>query len=87
MESIVDRGSTPLISTNGVSFQTNRTVLIQNRLYVNSWGCKTQTESRLESDKVNTEKKSCDTHNKIGKIVRRSIKQARRHYARRFTNN
>ena len=45
----------------------------------------TQTESRLKRDKVETEKKACDTHNKIGKIVRNAIKQAGRNYARRFT--
>ena len=43
----------------------------------------TQTESRLKRDKVDTEKKACDTHNKIGKIVRKAIKQAGRYYARR----
>ena len=36
----------------------------------------TQTESRLKKDKVDTEKKACDTHNKIGKIVRKAIKEA-----------
>ena len=36
----------------------------------------TQTESRLRRDKVDTEKKACDTHNKIGKIVRKAIKEA-----------
>lgn len=36
----------------------------------------TQTESRLKRDKVDTEKKACDTYNKIGKIVRNAIKQA-----------
>ena len=45
----------------------------------------TQTESRLKRDKVDTEKKACDTHNKIGKIVRKAIKQAGRDNARRFT--
>ena len=45
----------------------------------------TQTESRLKRDKVDTEKKACDTHNKIGKIVRKAIKQAGRNYARRLT--
>ena len=45
----------------------------------------TQTESRLKRDKVDTERKACDTHNKIGKIVRNAIKQAGRNYARRFT--
>ena len=35
-----------------------------------------QTEQRLKRDKVNTEKKACDTHNKIGKIVRKAIKEA-----------
>ncbi|MEI3395332.1 MAG: hypothetical protein V8R82_06515 [Clostridia bacterium] len=30
----------------------------------------TQTESRLKRDKVDTEKKACDTHNKIGKIYK-----------------
>ena len=44
----------------------------------------TQTESRLKRDKVDTEKKACDTHNKIGKIVRNAIKEAGRNYARRF---
>ena len=43
----------------------------------------TQTESRLKRDKVDTEKRACDTHNKIGKIVRKAIKEAGRHYARR----
>ena len=33
-----------------------------------------QTEQRLKKDKVDTEKKACDTHNKIGKIVRKAIK-------------
>ena len=28
-----------------------------------------QTEQRLKRDKVDTEKRACDTHNKIGKIV------------------
>lgn len=45
----------------------------------------TQTESRLKRDKVDTEKKACDTHNKIGKIVRKAIKEAGRDYARRIT--
>ncbi len=46
----------------------------------------TQTESRLKRDKVDTEKKACDTHNKIGKIVRKAIKEAGRNNARRFAN-
>ena len=44
-----------------------------------------QTEQRLKRDKVDTEKRACDTHNKIGKIVRKAIKEAGRNYARRFT--
>ena len=44
-----------------------------------------QTEQRLKKDNVDTEKKACDTHNKIGKIVRKAIKEAGRNYARRFT--
>jgi len=36
----------------------------------------TQTESRLKRDNVKTENKACDTHNKIGKIVRNAIKEA-----------
>ena len=43
-----------------------------------------QTEQKLKRDKVNTEKKACDTHNKIGKIVRKAIKEAGRNDARRF---
>ena len=35
-----------------------------------------QTEQRLKKDNVDTEKKACDTHNKIGKIVRNAIKEA-----------
>ena len=45
----------------------------------------TPTESRLKRDKIDTEKKACDTHNKIGKIVRKAIKEAGRNHARRFT--
>ena len=41
-----------------------------------------QTEQRLKRDKVDTEKRACDTHNKIGKIVRKAIKEAGRNYAR-----
>ena len=35
-----------------------------------------QTEQRLKKEKVNSEFKACDTHNKIGKIVRNAIKEA-----------
>ena len=35
-----------------------------------------QTEQRLKRDNVDTEKEACDTHNKIGKIVRKAIKEA-----------
>ncbi len=41
----------------------------------------TQTESRLKRDRVDNEKQACDTHNKIGKIVREAIRQAGRNYA------
>ena len=41
-----------------------------------------QTEQRLKRDKVDTEKRACDTRNKIGKIVRKAIKEAGRNYAR-----
>ena len=41
----------------------------------------TQTESRLKRDKIDTEKNACNTHNKIGKIVRNAIKEAGRNYA------
>ena len=46
-----------------------------------------QTEQKLKRDKINNEKKACDTHNKIGRIVRNAIKQAGRNNARRFTNS
>ena len=36
----------------------------------------TQTEARIKRDGVDTEKRACDTHNKIGKIVRKAIKEA-----------
>lgn len=35
-----------------------------------------QTEQRLRKDNINTEKEACDTHNKIGKVVRNAIKDA-----------
>ncbi len=35
-----------------------------------------QTEQKLKKDKIDTEKDACDTHKKIGKIVREAIKQA-----------
>ena len=44
-----------------------------------------QTEQKLKRDNVDTEKNACDTHNKIGKIVRKAIKEAGRNYARKFT--
>ena len=34
-----------------------------------------QTEEKLKRDNVNTEKEACKTHNKIGKIVRKAIKE------------
>jgi DNA-damage-inducible protein D len=35
-----------------------------------------QTEQRLKKDNIQTEKEACNTHNKIGKIVRKAIKEA-----------
>ena len=35
-----------------------------------------QTEEKLKKDNVSTEKEACKTHNKIGKIVRKAIKEA-----------
>ena len=35
-----------------------------------------QTEQKLRKDNIDTKKKACDTHNKIGKIVRKAIKEA-----------
>ena len=35
-----------------------------------------QTEQRLKKDNVDTEKEACDTHDKIGKIERKAIKEA-----------
>ena len=35
-----------------------------------------QTEQRLKRDKMQTEKEACKTHNKVGKIVRKAIKEA-----------
>ncbi len=35
-----------------------------------------QTEQRLKKDKIDNEGDACDTHNKIGKIVRNAIKEA-----------
>ena len=45
-----------------------------------------QTEQKLKKDNIQTEKDACNTHNKIGKIVRKAIKEAGRNYARRFAN-
>ena len=36
-----------------------------------------QTEQRLKKDNIQTEGEACKTHNKIGKIVRKAIKEAR----------
>ncbi len=36
----------------------------------------TQTESRLKRDNIDTEKEACGTHYRIGKIVRKAIKEA-----------
>jgi DNA-damage-inducible protein D len=36
----------------------------------------TQTEARLKRDNIHTEKDACKTHNKIGRIVRKAIKEA-----------
>ena len=44
-----------------------------------------QTEQKLKKDKISTEEEACNTHNKIGKIVRKAIKEAGRNYARRLT--
>ena len=46
-----------------------------------------QTEEKLKKDNIQTEQDACNTHNKIGKIVRNAIKQAGRTNARRFTYN
>ena len=35
-----------------------------------------QTEQRLKKDNIQTEGEACKTHNKIGKIVRKAIKEA-----------
>ena len=35
-----------------------------------------QTEEKLKRDNTKTEKEACETHNKVGKIVRNAIKQA-----------
>ena len=35
-----------------------------------------QTEQKLKRDRVQTEKDACSTHNRIGKIVRKAIKEA-----------
>ena len=39
---------------------------------------------RLKKDNIDTEKKACDTRNKIGEIVRKAIKEAGRNNARKF---
>ena len=39
---------------------------------------------RLKKDNVDTEKKAYDTHNNIGKIVRKAIKEAGQNNARKF---
>ena len=40
-----------------------------------------QTEQKLKKDNIKNENAACDTHNKIGKIVRKAIKEAGRNYA------
>ena len=41
-----------------------------------------QTEEKLKKDNIQTEGEACKTHNKIGKIVRKAIKEVGRNYAR-----
>ena len=43
-----------------------------------------QTEEKLKKDNVNTETAACKKHNKIGKIVRKAIKEAWRNNARKL---
>ena len=43
-----------------------------------------QTDQRLNRENINTEKEACNIHNKIGKIVRKAIKEAGRDNARRY---
>ena len=45
----------------------------------------TQTEERLKREKVETEKKEGDTQKKMGKIVRKAIKEEGRNDARKLT--
>jgi hypothetical protein len=40
----------------------------------------------LKKDNIQTEKEACSTHNKIGKIVRKAIKEAGRNNAREYAN-
>ena len=45
-----------------------------------------QTEQKLKRDNTKTEGEACETHNKIGKIVRNAIKEAGRNNAGRLAN-
>ena len=45
-----------------------------------------QTEQKLKRDKINTENKACETHKKVGNIVRKAIEEAGRNYARKLAD-
>ena len=45
-----------------------------------------QTEQKLKKDNTKTEGEACETHNKIGQIVRNAIKEAGRNNARKLAN-
>lgn len=45
-----------------------------------------QTEQKLKRDNTKTEGEACETHNKVGQIVRNAIKEAGRNNARRLAN-
>ena len=80
---IIDDHFTHLGKMVGIGSKTSRSILDNmgsEELAANLFRI-TQTESKLKRDNVYSENVSCETQNKIGKIVRNAIKEDERCYA------
>ena len=80
---IIDDHFTQVGKMVGIGSKTSRSILDNmgsEELAANLFRI-TQTESKLKRDNVYSENVSCETQNKIGKIVRNAIKEDERCYA------
>lgn len=79
--------SKPIISEKGLRYRDDILDNMESTELSTNLFRISQTEEKLKKDNIQTEQDACNTHNKIGKIVRNAIKQAGRNNARRFTYN